>query len=276
MPDLVLKLTFQMKRNLSAGVLSLFLLQGVFCLGQADFPIVLNWPTDNQPTLKFSLAKYQPSGVVNGQGIYVSDVTVQNVSEQPVPKSIFTVFVMDKDGVRIGRGLLRLPDIAAKHTEKSQLQFSVAGTPVGLKLLSGRTIPLKVVSMPDGANLRVDGQESGMTPKVVDFTIGSHVIELSKQGYAPANSPLEVSADELPGGSISFELGGLSKDMVEFRDGRTVLGDVLAQSTTMITVRVAGKDQKYDRNQVRKMILVEREVTPQPPVTQTAPAKPTQ
>lgn len=249
----------------------LFLLECGSCLAQVEFPITLLWPTNDQPTLKFSFAKYQQSGMVNGQVIFVSDVIVQNLSDQPAPKSVFTVFVMDKNGVRIGRGLLRLPDIGSKGSERSQLQFSVAGTPVSLKLLG--TINLNVVSTPPGATLKIDGQDAGVTPKIIDFTIGTHVIELSKEGYAPANSPLEVSADEIPGGSISFELGGLSKDTVELRDGTVVLGDLLGMSMTAVTVRVEGKDQKYDRNQVRKIILVERVTTEQAPVTQPAPAK---
>lgn len=254
-------------------VFGVLFLQAVCGFGQAEFPLTLVWPTEN-PTLKFVFAKYQASGIVNGQGIFVSDVTVENLSEQPVPKSVFTVFVMDKDGVRIGRGLFRLPDIAPKHTERSQIQFSVAGTPAGLKLLSGRTINLSVVSVPPGANLKIDGQDAGLTPKVIDFSIGAHVIELSKEGYAPATSPLDVGSDEVPGGSVSFELGGLSKDTVQLRDGTVVLGDVLTMSMTAVTMRVEGKDQKYDRNQVKKIILVERIVTQQPPMTESVPAKP--
>jgi hypothetical protein len=251
--------------------LGLLLLSSACCFGQATFPMTLAWPPDS-PTLKFVFTRYQPSGMVNGQGIFVSDVTVENLSDQSVPKSVFTVFVMDKDGVRIGRGLLRFPEIGPKRTERAQLQFSVASTPVGLKLLSGRTIPLNVVSVPPGASLKVDGQDGGVTPKVIDFTIGAHVIELSKEGYAPANTPLDVGADEVPGGSVSFELGGLSKDTVQLRDGTIVLGDVLAMSMTAVTVRVEGKDQKYDRNQVKKIILVERVVTEQLPTAQPVPA----
>jgi hypothetical protein len=262
-----------MNRNLRFGLLFLLFLEGASCFAQAAFPITLVWPPDT-PTLKFAFAKYQQSGIVNGQGIFVSDVTVQNLSDQPVPKSVFTVFVMDKDGVKIGRRLLRLPDIASKGTERSQIQFSVAGTPVSLKLLSGRTINLNVVSVPAGASLKIDGQDFGVTPKIIDFSIDAHVIELSKEGYAPASTPLDVGADEVPGGSVSFELGGLSKDTLQLRDGTVVLGDVLAMSMTAITVRVEGKDQKYDRNQVRKVILVERIITPQAPITETVPSKP--
>ena len=114
----------------------LFLAMHGVCLAQASFPITLVWPP-NDPSIKFSFAKYQQSGLVNGQGIFVSDVIVQNLSDQPVPKSVFTLFVMDKDGVRIGRGLLRLNEIASKGMQRSQIQFSVAGIPVGLKCSQG-------------------------------------------------------------------------------------------------------------------------------------------
>jgi len=262
-----------MTRNLRFGLLLLILVEAASCLGQASFPITLTWPPES-PTVKFVFAKYQQSGFVNGQGIFLSDVTAENLSDQPMPKSVFTVFVMDKDGVRIGRGLLRLPDIPAKQTTRSQIQFSVAGTPDGLKLLSGRTIPMTVASVPSGANLKIDGQDAGVTPKIIDFSIGAHVIELSKEGYAPANSPLDVGSDEAPGGSVSFELGGLSKDTLQLRDGTVVLGDVLAMSMTSVTVRVEGKDQKFDRNQVKKIILVERVVTQPAPAAEGSPAKP--
>jgi hypothetical protein len=74
-----------------------------------------------------------------------------------------------------------------------------------------------VVSTPASANLRIDGQDAGVTPRIVDFSIGAHVIELSKEGYPTANSPLDVGADEVEGGCVSFELGGLSKDTLQLR-----------------------------------------------------------
>lgn len=131
-----------------------------------------------------------------------------------------------------------------------------------------------MISVPVGASFKVDGEDAGMTPKVVDFTIGTHTLEFNKQGYATGSTPLEVGADERPGGGVSFELGGLSQDLVELRDATNVLGDVMSMSLTTVVVRVEGKDQKYDRKQGKKIILVERVSTPQAPVTQPASAKP--
>ena len=85
---------------------------------------------------------------------------------------------------------------------------------------------------------------------------------------------MDVTPDELPGGSITVELGGLSRDTVELRDGSVVLGDVVSLSMTQVVVRADGKDQTYDRNHIKKIMLVEREVTLQPSVTQPVPTQP--
>jgi hypothetical protein len=73
-----------------------------------------------------------------------------------------------------------------------------------------------------------------------------------------------VTPDELPGGSITVELGGLSRDTVELRDGTMLLGDVISVSLTSVIVRVDGKEATYDRNRIKKIILVERQVPQQP------------
>jgi hypothetical protein len=244
-----------------------------YAAAQTDIGITLLWPTPDKPSLKLTFSTFRQSGVVDGQGIFVSDVTAQNVMDQSMPRSVFTVFISNKDGVRIGRARLQLPEIPPYRMQKAQLQFSAAGVPAGVTLVAGKTIPLKVISIPDGANLKIDGVDSGVTPRVVDFTIGTHTLEFNKEGYAAGSTPLEVAADELPGGSVSFELGGLSKDTVELRDGTVVLGDVVAMSMTSVSLRVEGKDVKYDRNQVRKIILVERITTSQPAVTHPIPAQ---
>jgi hypothetical protein len=253
----------------------------VFCLSalsiglavaQHDSAITVLWPSHEKVSLKFTFSKFQHSGMVNGQGIFLSDVSAQNVSDQGIPKSMFTVFVSDKNGVRIGRARLQLSEIGPYRTQKTQLQFSAAGTPAAVTLWAGKAIPRRVLSVPAGANFKVDGEDAGMTAKMVDFTIGVHALGFGKEGYAPGSTPLEVSADELPGGSVSFELGGLSLDTLELRDGTTVLGDAMSMSLATIVAGVDGKDQKYDRTLVKKIILVERVTTEPPSVIQ--PAKP--
>jgi hypothetical protein len=87
---------------------------------------------------------------------------------------------------------------------------------------------------------------------------GQHKLEFSKEGFRPGTYPLEIGIDDT-GGSINIELGGLSHDTLELRDGTVITGDVETVSATSVEVRVAGKMQTIDRNQVRKIFLVERE-----------------
>jgi PEGA domain len=249
-----------MKRILA---LTVFLALGTVIVStQSDAPAAVLWPSAEKPSLKFTFGPFQQRGLVNGDGIFVCDVTAQNVSDQGMPRSIFTLYVADKSGVRIGRARLQLAELGPYRSQNAQMQFSASGTPVSVSLLAGKTIPLRVISVPPGATFKVDGEDAGVTPKMVDFTIGSHTLDFSMEGYASGSTPLEVSADELPGGSVSFELGGLSQDSVELRDGKTLLGDVISMSMTTVIIRVEGKDQKYDRNQVKKIILVERITEP--------------
>jgi hypothetical protein len=207
------------------------------------------------------------------------------MSGKPIPRASFTVYLLDKSNVRIGDGVLHVSDLSAGQQAKVAFQVNAVGAPATLNLTarndasgvptSLKVIPLKVISIPPGARLKVDGQDSGVTPTMVNLVVGTHNLEFSKEGYATGGTPVEITQDELPGGSISFELGGLSRDTVELRDGTVLLGDVISMSMTAVVIRVDGKDQTYARNTVKKIMLVERETTEQPAVIQPGiPAKP--
>jgi hypothetical protein len=262
-------------------ILALFVLCTIttIVLAKNELPIVMTWPTD-KPALKLSFEKFRQTSTYAGQNTFVSDVTVQNLTERQIPRASFTVYFMDKNKVRIGEGLLLVSDLEAGQSAKMQFQFSSVGVPASIALsakkdmLGGKTIPLRIISAPAGARLKVDGQDAGTTPVMIRLTVGTHQLDLTKEGYAAANTPVDVTPDELPGGSITVELGGLSRDAVELRDGTVVLCDVVSVSMTQVVLRVDGKEQTYDRNQVKKITLVERQVIQQPPITQPVQSHP--
>lgn len=277
-PDVVgvLHTHIQMKK-LVPILVAILVLASAVCLAK-DSTITLLWPQD-KPAIKLTFGKFQQIAVLAGQSTFVCDVVVENLTDKPVPRASFTVYGNDKNNVRIGEGLLILSDLNPQQQVKARLQFTSVGVPASLTLSAkkdmlaapgARTIPLRVLSVPPGAKLKVDGQDAGMTPVMVKLTIGSHNLDLTKEGYAPGSTPLEVTPDELPGGSITVELGGLSRDTVELRDGTVLLGDVLSMSLTSVVVSVDGKEQTLERNQVKKMMLVERQITQQPVVIQPA------
>jgi len=267
-----------MKKRVAILAAVLVLASG-FCMAK-DTNLTLLWPQD-KPAIKLTFGKFQQIAVLAGQSTFVCDVVVENLTDKPVPRASFTIYGNDKNNVRIGEGLLSLSDLDPQQQVKVRLQFTSVGIPVSLTLSAKKdmlsppgvkTIPLKVLSVPPGAKLKVDGQDAGITPVMVKLTIGSHTLDLTKEGYAPGTTPFDVTPDELPGGSITVELGGLSRDTVELRDGTVLLGDVLSMSLTAVVVSVDGKEQTLERNQVKKMMLVERQVTVQPIVIQPAPA----
>ncbi|MGB9492329.1 MAG: PEGA domain-containing protein [Terriglobales bacterium] len=252
----------------------------VCCLAAASYgkdePVTIEWPQD-KPAIKFTFGKFQRVGSLAGQNTYVCDVVVENLTDKTVPRASFTVYGNDKNNVRIGEGFLVVSDLNPQQQAKVRLQFNSVGVPARLMISAkkdtlaspdAKTIPLRVLSVPPGAKLKVDGQEAGVTPVMVRLAVGSHTLDLTKEGYMPGNTPLEVTPDELPGGSITIELGGLSRDTVELRDGTVILGDVLSMSMTLVVVSIDGREQNVDRNQVKKVMLVERQVTQQPVVIQ--------
>jgi hypothetical protein len=258
----------------------------VFAKNKTQQTLVVQWPNDDKPTLKLTFGTFQQIGAYAGQLSFVSEVTVENMSGKSIPRASFTVYLLNKDKVRIGDGVLRISDLRPGEQAKIAFQFNSVGIPTSLTLnarndASGvpsslKTVSLRVISTPPGANLKVDGKDAGVTPLMVNLTVGTHNLEFRKEGYANGNTPVEVTQDELPGGSITFELGGLSRDTIELRDGTIVLGDAISVSLTTVVVRVDGKDQTFSRNQVKKIMLVERELIQQAPATQPAPLQPQQ
>jgi PEGA domain len=245
--------------------------------------LTLFWPDPGSPTLKLAFGKFIQTAEYAGQKTLVCEVVIQNVSQKRIPSASLTVRMLDKNRVRVADSVLNITDLGPGESSKIPLQVFASGMPASLSLVahndsagiptSLKTIPLRVISVPPGATLKVDRLEAGMAPKVLALTVGNHTIEFSKEGYATGRTPVDITADELPGGSITLELGGLSQDTVELRDGTAVLGDVVSLSATSIVVRVNGAEQTYERNRVKEISLVERETLPQPAVVVPAPGQ---
>jgi hypothetical protein len=227
------------------------------------------WPPEN-PTLKLTFGTFHDMGSYAGKMTLVSDVTVQNLTAKVIPRASFNVSLLDRNNVRLGNGLLIIEDLNPGQSAKVQFQCTSVGQPAMLNLAannsggvptSTKAIPVMIVSVPPGATLKVDGQAMGMTPVTVRMLAGTHNLELHKEGYADAKTPLDVNPDELPGGSITITLGGLASDTIELRDGSILNGDVVSMSLESVVINVQGKEQTFERNRIKKMFLVERTVT---------------
>jgi len=249
-----------------------------------DSPVqVIVWPDAGAPVVRFSFGKFKELGSSGGQHTYVIDATAENLWTKPIGTATFSLYLFDKNHVRIGQGWISVDNIARGETVKFQTTVSTSGTPVSLALaprslptelqsfLPVKMISTTVNSIPQGAMLKVDGKEVGTTPKVVQLGTGKHMLEFSKEGFNPGRFPMEIGPDDASGGSVSYELGASAHDTIELRDGTVLNGDLESVSAAEVVVRVGGKDQEYDRNVVKKIMLVEREGIMPPAVTQPAP-----
>ena len=78
-----------MKRNCCAFLLITFL---VTASGAKNEPaITMLWPPD-KPALKLGFDKFHQVSVYAGQSVFISDVTVQNLTDKQIPRAAFTVF----------------------------------------------------------------------------------------------------------------------------------------------------------------------------------------
>ena len=166
---------------------------------------------------------------------------------------------------------MRLSNIRSGETVKLPVTAETAGTPASISVsakelppdLQGfappKEISLTVYSVPSEAKLTVDGKEAGITPAAVHLTVGSHMLAFEKQGYAKGTFPLVISPDQLAGGTVTFELGSSAHDTIELRDGTVITGDLQSIDATQVVIDVGGKPQKFERNQVKRVVLVQRE-----------------
>jgi hypothetical protein len=161
-------------------------------------------------------------------------------------------------------------DRGPQQTVKTPLQANLAGTPASVNvsakdlppelgaLAPPKEIPINIYSVPAGAALKVDGKDSGFTPVATKLTPGNHMLTFSKDGYSTGTFPLLISPDQLAGGTVSFELGGVSHDTIELRDGTIIEGDVESVDARTVVVEVGGRPQSFERNQVKRISLVQR------------------
>jgi len=243
---------------------------------------VLTWPESGTPVLRFTFAKFKKVGGVGGEATYVTDTSAQNLGSKRISRANFKLYLFDDKKTRIGEALLSVSDVAPGETIKFQTTIGTTGNPSSVAIVAdylppelgaaapAKTVSLTVNSIPQGAQLKVDAVDVGTTPKVVQLAVGKHRLEFRKEGFNNGTFPLEIAPNDAAGGSVSYELGSAVHDTVELRDGSVLNGDVESVSASDVVVRIGGQNGHYDRNQVKRILFVERE-NPQalPPAVQS-------
>ena len=221
----------------------------------------VNWPESGQTVLRFSFSKFKDVGGMGKEHTYLTDTIAENVSDKTIGNANFSLYVFDKSNARIGEGYINLANVGPGQTVKFQITLSASGNPVSVAVSASapRSLSITVKSVPQGAVLKVDGKEAGTTPKIIEVAIGKHMLEFSKEGFNSGKFPLEMTSHDASGGSVSYELGSAAHDTIELRDGSVLSGDLISINGMQVQVRIGGNTQAFDRNQVKRILLTERD-----------------
>lgn len=232
---------------------------------------VIDWPETGSPVLRFTILKIRQVGSYGPQHTYTIDAQVQNLWSKKIPSATFRFYMFDKSKVRIGEGYIDLSNLSPNETIRIELNCSTAGTPLTLSVTPQtlpvelqdkappRMVALTVYSVPSGAQLSIDGKEAGVTPLAVKLSVGGHTRQFAKEGFNTGTYPLVINPDQVSGGQVSYELGASAHDTIELRDGTLLNADVESVSATEVMITMGGKQQTFDRNQVKRILFVQRE-----------------
>ncbi|MGA2050708.1 MAG: PEGA domain-containing protein [Terracidiphilus sp.] len=242
-----------------------------------DAPLqVIDWPDTGTPVVRFTFGKFKAlPGMGNLHG-YVMDTTAENLSPRRIPAARFKIYLFDKNKVRIGEDTIAVNNVGPGETVKFETTVTTSGNPVAVSLEAisdaTKTITMTVNSTPQGAMLKVDGVVAGTTPRMITVGAGKHTLTFSKEGFVAGIFPLEISRDDVSGGTVSYELGASAMDSIELRDGSMLNGDLVSISGMDVEIRVGGSIQHIDRNKIKRVMLVERQAPAQDVPPAVAPA----
>jgi len=259
-----------------ATVLLLSVMSGVAFA--KDTPLaVIDWPSTGTPIVRFTFGKFKSLPEMGRLHGYVMDTTAENLSSRPIPSAIFSVYLFDKAKVRVGEDVISLTNVGPGETVRFETTVTSSGQPVSVsiqaKTNSGKSVSLTVNSTPQGASLKVDGVAAGPTPRLITVGAGKHILTFSKDGFKAGDFPLEIGPNDVSGGSVNYELGAASFDSIELRDGSVLNGDLVSVSGMDVEIRVGGNLQHIDRNQIKRVMFVQREA-PRPDLPSAVPQQP--
>src|SRR5215813_6857720 len=112
----------------------LVIVTATLLFGKDEPGMVMFWPSQDSPTMKLSFGPFHSMGSYGGKITLLSDVTIQNLSSTAIPQASFSVYLLDKDRVRIGSGFLAANDLQPGQMAKVQFQCDSVGVPATVSL----------------------------------------------------------------------------------------------------------------------------------------------
>lgn len=160
--------------------------------------------------VRFTFGKFKSFPGMGSLHGYVMDTTAENLSPRRIPSERFNVYLFDKNKVSVGQDVISINNVGPGEVVKFETTVSTSGQPVSVSIeeiaASAKTVSITVNSTPQGAMLSVDGNQAGVTPRMISVGPGHHTLSFTKEGFTAGTFPLEISRDDVSGGTVSYDL----------------------------------------------------------------------
>jgi hypothetical protein len=241
-----------------------WLLLAVPC-SAADAPLqTIDWPSSGKAVVRFTFGKFKALPGTGNLRSYLMDTTAENVSAKRIPSARFNVYLYDKAKVRVGQSVVEILNLGPGGVAKFETSVATSGEPLSVSVedvtTATRSLSITVNSTPQGATLAVDGNAVGVTPRMISVEPGHHTLVITKEGFASGTIPLDIGRDDASGGTVNFELGTPASDSIELRDGTVLYGDLVSISGMDVEIRVGDSIQHMDRNKIKRVLFIPRNV----------------
>ncbi|MGA9071869.1 MAG: FxLYD domain-containing protein, partial [Terracidiphilus sp.] len=115
--------------------LSLVLLQFTIPALAKDAPLqVVDWPATGTPLVRFTFSKIKALPGMNTLHGYVLDITAENLSPKLISDASYTLYLFDKNKVRVGENVVSLTNVGPGETVKFQSTVMASGLPVSVSI----------------------------------------------------------------------------------------------------------------------------------------------
>src|SRR3954469_6316215 len=125
-----------MKRRLLISFAFFALTAGAFCGDKnPGGSMILTWPNESTPVLRFIFSKFKEGPAVTGHRALTSDVEVENTWGHPIRSAMFSLYLFDKVGERIGEATVTVSNLEAGQKAKMSVYASSIGAPATMRLV---------------------------------------------------------------------------------------------------------------------------------------------
>ena len=129
-----------MRRTLARAILSCVVFTTFTANAKEQPAQIIVWPDQGSPVLRFTFGKFKEVGSLGNHRTFMTETTAENLWSKTIPNATFTLYMYDRNKVRIGEATVNVSNVGPGETVKFQTTIGSSGPPVSLSL-AARSVP---------------------------------------------------------------------------------------------------------------------------------------